>query len=106
MSSDRACISYDERRRYRGVVTQQGRVTLEADWNEDRTTGAELLRAETLDVVGPSGTPDDGFRVQAQTPPYDVEVGPGTLYVGGERVVLGETVSYGDQSEWLDRDGD
>jgi hypothetical protein len=106
MSSDRARISYDVRRRYRGVVTQQGRVTLEADSNEDRTIAAELLRGETLDVVGPNGTPDDGFRVEPNTPPYDVQIGPGTLYVGGERVVLGETLAYGAQTEWLDHDGD
>lgn len=110
MSSDRARISYDERRRYRSVVTQQGRVTLEADANEERTISGELLRAETLDVVGPSGTPDDGFAVVPQsattTPAYEVEIGPGTLYVGGERVELGEPLWYSAQTEWLDHDGD
>lgn len=110
MSSDRARISYDERRRYRSVVTQQGRVTLEADSNEDRTIAAENLRAETLDVVGPNGTPDNGFWVEPQpgptNPPYDVEIGPGTLYVGGERVVLGDTLWYSKQDEWLDFEGD
>src|SRR5438034_1688867 len=110
MSSDRARISYDERRSYRSVVTQQGRVTLEADSNEDRTIAGELLRAETIDVVGSSGSPDGGFTVVPQSgttsPAYDVEIGPGTLYVGGERVVLGETLWYSSQAEWLDHDGD
>jgi len=110
MSSDRARISYDERRRYRSVVTQQGRVTLEADANEDRTIAAEVLRAETIDLIGPSGTPDDGFEVVAQSgttsPAYDVEIGPGTFYAGGERVELGEALWYSAQTEWLDHDGD
>jgi uncharacterized protein DUF6519 len=110
MSSDRSRISYDERRRYRSVVTQQGRVTLEADSNEDRTISGELLRAETLDIVGPSGTPNDGFAVLPQTAPttpsYDIEIGPGTLYVGGERVELGDTLWYSAQTEWLDHDAD
>ena len=110
MSSDRARISYDERRRYRSVVTQQGRVTLEADSNEDRTIAGETLRAETLDIVGLNGTPDNGFWVEPQAaatnPPYDIEIGPGTLYVGGERVVLGDTLWYSEQEEWLDFEGD
>jgi hypothetical protein len=110
MSSDRARISYDERRRYRGVVMQQGRVTLEADANEGRTIADELLRAETIDVVGPSGTPDNGYEVvdqsAATSSAFDVEIGPGTMYVGGERVELGETLWYSAQSEWLDHDGD
>ena len=34
MSSDRARISYDPSRHWRGVISQQGRVALEADANE------------------------------------------------------------------------
>ena len=34
MGSDRARISFDHSRGYRSVVAQQGRVTLEADVNE------------------------------------------------------------------------
>ena len=34
MGSDRARVSYDPSRHWRGVVYQEGRVTLEADWNE------------------------------------------------------------------------
>jgi hypothetical protein len=111
MASDKARISYDEHREYRGVVNQQGRVTLEADSNEDRAIASELLREETIDIVGPCGTPDDGYKVIAQVPPagrpaHDVEVGPGTMYVGGERVVLYDDVWYSEQSEWLDFEGD
>lgn len=52
MTSDRARLSYDPGRRYHGVVAQQGRVSLEADWNEAQAiTGAEL-QARTLDLVG------------------------------------------------------
>lgn len=47
---------------------QQGRVTLGADWNEDDTISGEELRHETLDIVGPAGTLDDGYRVLKTTP--------------------------------------
>ena len=82
MSSDRARVSYDESRQYRAVVAQQGRVTTEADTNEARTIDGEQIREEILNIVGPAGTPDDGYRVipagASTTPPFEFTVGPGT----------------------------
>ena len=63
MGSDRARVSYDEKQQYRSVVMQQGRVTLEADWNEAQQISTEETRKEALDFVGPAGTPDDGYRI-------------------------------------------
>src|SRR5712692_6106911 len=107
MGSDKARISYDEKQQYRSVVMQQGRVTLEADWNEAQDIVNEETRRDALDFVGSSGTPDDGYRVFETTNPphprFDFAVNSGTMYVGGERVQLDATVTYGDQSEWLDR---
>jgi hypothetical protein len=110
MASDRARVSYDPTRHYQSVVMQQGRVTLEADVNEAEVLASELLREETLDIVGPAGTPDNGYQVGGNTAtnqPFDFHVGPGTMYVGGERVSLGEPgIDYSNQPEWLDHDGD
>src|SRR5882724_11412773 len=97
MASDRARITYDPSRQYRSVVMQQGRVTLEADVNEAQTIAGELLREETLDIVGPAGTPDDGYKVTGNTVSgdlFDFNVGPGTMYVGGERVYQPVGVDY------------
>ena len=44
MGSDRARVSYDPNQHYRSVVMQQGRVTLEADWNENQAIFGEELR--------------------------------------------------------------
>jgi uncharacterized protein DUF6519 len=101
MSSDRARISYDPRQQYRSVVMQQGRVTLEADWNESQDIASEEGRAEALDVVGPSGTPDNGYAVSVPSglAPFDFEVGPGTMYVGGVRAFLPSAVDYSSQTE-------
>ena len=63
MGSDRARITYDPKQQCRSVVMQQGRVTLEADWNEASQIIGEELRRETLDFVGPCGTPDNGYLV-------------------------------------------
>jgi hypothetical protein len=106
MGSDRARVTYDERRQYRAVVAQQGRVTLEADINEAWTIADEEERKTLLEIVGPTGTPDDGYRVQAAAAPaapFDFDVGAGTMYVGGIRTELMETLHYSKQLEWLDR---
>jgi hypothetical protein len=116
MGSDRARVSYDPNRHYRSVVMQQGRVTLEADWNEDDTIHGEELRHETLDIVGPAGTPDDGYRVvqtnQPPKPPFDFTIGgggpqgSGTMYVGGVRLTLDAPIQYSQQPDWLDHFAD
>ncbi|HTW97316.1 MAG TPA: DUF6519 domain-containing protein, partial [Acidimicrobiales bacterium] len=112
MPSDRARVSFDPTRQYRGLVAQQGRVTLEADWNEAVAIAAERDRLVTLDVVGPLGTPDDGYAVSV-IPPLggsgaapDLAIGAGTLYLGGERLELDEAITYSSQPDWLDRSTD
>src|SRR5690242_8137534 len=108
MASDRARISYDPTRKWRGLIAQQGRVTVEADWNEAATIDAAQDRAVTRDVVGPVGSPDGGYLVkvgQPSSPPAataDLTVGKGTLYLGGERLELQADVDVDDQADWLD----
>ncbi len=68
MGSDRARVSFDPARKWRGLVAQQGRVTLEADWNEATAIDAERDRLTTLEVVGPVGSPDGGYAVTATVP--------------------------------------
>ena len=91
MGSDRARISYDPSRHWRGVISQQGRVTIEADWNEAAAIAAEERREELVDIIGPAGTPDGGYQIlpgASGSPPGDLMIQHGTLYVGGERMVL------------------
>ena len=114
MASDRARVSYDPSRKWRGVIGQQGRVTVEADWNEAVMIGEERDRQVALDVIGPVGTPDRGYAVTAAPPhrerpgsvPGDLTIGPGTLYLGGERLDLAEKVRYSAQPDWLDHSTD
>lgn len=93
MASDRERLRFPEPA-YRSVVYQQGRVTLAADSNLAQEIASETLRQETLDIVGPAGTPDSGFEITfppvfsvGPNPPppsnRDFQVGPGTMYVGG-----------------------
>lgn len=101
MASDLARISYDPTRRYRSVLAQQGRVTLEADVNEAGAIALETLRLETLDIIGPTGTPDDGYAVTPSG--AGLQVGAGILYVGGWRLALDQPVNLATQPDWLDQ---
>ena len=105
MAADIARTSFDTARAYTGVVPQQGRVTLEAEENEERSILADERRRELLEIVGPGGTPDDGYAVSSASG-FDLTIGPGTMYVGGMRVELDAPITYGAQPDWLDHDGD
>lgn len=114
MGSDRARVSYDPSRKWRGLVAQQGRVTLEADFNEAAEIASEAQRGAVADMVGPCGTPDGGYAVTAipatggpsGSIPGDLSIGEGVLYVGGERLELVSAVTYSAQPDWLDDDSD
>src|SRR5262245_37341676 len=101
MGSDIARVSFDPTRQYRSVVLQQGRVTLEADGNEASRIASEALRLETIDIIGPAGTPDDGYKVGVDAS-GNVVVLPGTMYLGGWRLVLDAPVKLDNQPDWLD----
>ncbi len=123
-SSDRSRTSDDRRNHYKAVVAQQGRVIVDRDVNALETILSERADADVLDIVGPAGTPDDGFKISvptqsppasslspAGTPSFDFQVGPGTMYVGGQRVEFpavvddtAQTYSYFLQPDWLDPD--
>ncbi|WNG46197.1 hypothetical protein F0U60_20300 [Archangium minus] len=111
MGSDRARNTYDEHQQYRSVVAQQGRVVIEADLNEAQEIASEELRAETLDFVGPAGTPtpvdgsEGGYAVSLDDVPdseraFNFVVKPGTMYVGGLRVTRPDTLSPFDTTYW------
>ena len=106
MGSDRVRVSYDEKQQYRSVVMQQGRVTLEADANEALQIVNEEIRHDALDFVGPTGTPDDGYRITPDGAGTDFQVQAGTMYVGGVRAYLPKgnppiTYKYTSQPDWL-----
>jgi hypothetical protein len=112
MASDRARVSFDPSRKWRGLVAQQGRVTVEADWNEAAAIQALSDRLITLDIIGPLGTPDGGYAVTAGAStsppgggPGPLTVGTGTVYVGGVRLDLDQEVELDGtpQPDWLDQ---
>jgi hypothetical protein len=72
-------------RHYSGVRMQQGRVQLDADWNEQLDASAHRDRAEAFDVIGPAGVPkvDGGFELTVAPDGSDLLISAGRAWVGG-----------------------
>jgi hypothetical protein len=75
---------FDPTKHYSGVLMQQGRVQLDADWNEQ--DGIQRYRAEVAatDVIGASGGPleNSGFAIQVPSAGILV-ISRGRYYVDG-----------------------
>ena len=84
MAGDYTRVTFDPYRDHAGVLMQQGRVTLDADWNELVDLVYRRLRAETIDIIGrcvvPKETPD-GFRIGLSG--GTLTIGRGRAYVHG-----------------------
>ena len=87
MKGDFTRDSFDPRRHYTGVLMQQGRVQLDADWNEQGAIARWHLRSALADIIGPAGGPagNVGFAV---IPPgaganNGFSIGVGRYYVNG-----------------------
>lgn len=65
MRGDFSRHTFDPNRHYAAVLQQQGRVQLDADWNEQQLLALHRDERTARDVVGPTGAPrvDPGFRV-------------------------------------------
>ncbi|MGH8158951.1 MAG: DUF6519 domain-containing protein [Rhodanobacter sp.] len=89
MKGDFARFTFDPARHYSRVLQQQGRVSLEADWNEQAAIQLHLLRALAMDLAGPAWAAGDGFSMLPQgmatlpEKPGDWPLSAGHFYVDG-----------------------
>lgn len=63
MKGDFARVTFDPANHYSQVFQQQGRVLLEADWNEQGRIQQYLLRSFITDLVGPCWAAGTGFTI-------------------------------------------
>lgn len=97
-------INFDKTRHYAGVRMQQGRVLTDDDWNENERIDNEIQRETNTDIIGPSGSPDDGFKITnlgLDGGLINFDILPGTLYLGGLRLELEAMETYRLQKDWL-----
>lgn len=96
--------AFDPTKRYAGVGMQLGRVLVDDDWNEAERIRLEDERRNQLDVIGPVGSPDQGFAIangHLTGGRCDFDIGAGTLYLGGLRLWNPTTASFALQDDWL-----
>jgi hypothetical protein len=75
MHGDFSRNTFDPAKNYSRVLMQQGRVTLDADWNEQASIFLRYLRLLTRDIFGPHAGPaaDPGFEIVANLTPADLK---------------------------------
>lgn len=85
MNGDFTRSTFRKEKHYTSVRMQQGRVQVDADWNEALDIGLHLDRATRRDVIGADGVPKDnaGFAVAVTPDGTDLTISAGRMYVGG-----------------------
>ncbi len=93
MQGDFSRLTFDPHNHYRGIYMQQGRVQLDADWNEQAALFNYLLETHIHALLGPSAAPQSnaGFAItlpddqqeQKQQSNLDVQISAGHYYVDG-----------------------
>lgn len=98
MKGDLSRETFDPKKRYNSVRMQQGRVLLDADWNEQTELTRRRIEIEAADLIGSSGAPmwNDGFRIVAEAAGLSAEeaarpanASPPALQGGGDFLITG-----------------
>lgn len=112
MKGDFTRFSHNPAKHYTRVLKQQGRVDLDADWNEAIEIFTRLERTEAVDVIGRCGVPEhsNGFKVEPSGDGTNLEISRGRIYVNGilcsneadpDTVDAGQSVLITGQTEFL-----
>src|ERR1043166_7142877 len=85
MAGDFSRNTFDPSRHFSGVLMQQGRVLVDAEWNEQVAIQQHRDHTQTRDVIGRCGTPkmEDGFLISPTPTGDDLLIAPGRYYVDG-----------------------
>ncbi|MEO6672201.1 MAG: DUF6519 domain-containing protein [Ginsengibacter sp.] len=83
MPGDYSRKIFDKKKHYSGVLMQQGRVQLDADWNEEVDILQYRTFTETKDVIGACGVPKKNGGFEIISTPENFLITPGRIYVDG-----------------------
>lgn len=105
MKGDFSRFTFDPKNHYSRVLMQQGRVQLDADWNEQLDISAYRTETEITDFIGKSGAPENnaGFKVSVtddQSNPQ-ISLSQGRYYVEGMLFENAQAVSFTQQPDYL-----
>jgi hypothetical protein len=103
MKGDFSRQTFDPLKHYAGVLMQQGRVQLDADWNEQEAIQRRRTQIEARDVIGRCGAPRDDAGFEITLAANKLTIGSGRFYVDG---LLAECetagLAYESQKDFLD----
>ena len=99
MKGDFSRSTFRPDKHYSGVRMQQGRVQMDADWNEQLDIQQHLDETTAVDFAGPSGAPrtSGGFRIGSKLDGSDLTISAGHMYVDGILCENPAALQYGDQ---------
>jgi hypothetical protein len=100
MKGDYSTLRRWPTKHYSSVRMQQGRVQLDADWNDQVEIQNHLSRTEAADVIGPAGGPkgsQGGFRIAKNADGSDLTISAGRFYADGLLCELESETSYAAQ---------
>jgi hypothetical protein len=102
MKGDYTRFTHRPGQHYRNVLLQQGRVQLDADWNEQAEIRDLITRTTTADVIGPSGAPENGggFAIGVTAGGDDLTISAGRIYVDGILCEADGDATYAIQLHW------
>src|SRR6266481_991402 len=87
MKADLTRNTSDPLKQFTRVLMQQGRVQLDADWNEQAGILLRYLQALAADLIGPAGGPELNYGFEVSPIPnstaLDFQIGFGHYYVDG-----------------------
>ncbi|MES9991934.1 MAG: DUF6519 domain-containing protein [Candidatus Thiodiazotropha sp.] len=86
MKGDFSRNTYEQRHHFARVLMQQGRVLIDADWNEQTSILLHYIRTLAVDLIGQHGGPGNGFEISCSGDAdhaFDFVIGYGHYYVDG-----------------------
>ncbi len=103
MNGDFSRDTFNASKHFLRVLMQQGRVQLDADWNEQAAILLHYLQSLAADLIGPHGGPINnfGFGVVPDAARTDFTIGKGHYYVDGILCENEKTaLLYTQQADW------
>jgi len=85
MNADFTRDTFDPQKRFLRVLLQQGRVQLDADFNEQVSILLHYMQTLATDIIGPHGGPaaEAGFGITLDEDAHDLKISKGRYYVDG-----------------------
>ncbi len=101
MKGDFSRITYDEQKQYSLLLMQQGRVQLDADWNEQAITQWLNLQNLAGDLIGEHGGPGESFKIEKADATHDFTIKQGRYYVRGAMCQNSEECLFTQQADYF-----